>query len=84
MSTIKSRIAFVCLWLAVLPVWAQVPDTVFLEQLTWTEVRDALKGREDHDPFADGWNGTKRAAYGAGQAQLHYQVHIRANCASAR
>ena len=43
MSTIKSRIAFVCLWLAVLPVWAQVPDTVFLEELTWTEVRDALR-----------------------------------------
>lgn len=43
MSTIKSRVAFVCLWLAVLPVRAQVPDTVFLEELTWTEVRDALR-----------------------------------------
>ena len=23
---------------------AQVPDTVFIEELTWTEVRDAIKG----------------------------------------
>ena len=43
MSTIKRRVAFVCLWFAVLPVRAEVPDTVFLEELTWTEVRDALK-----------------------------------------
>ena len=43
MSTIKRRVAFVCLWFAVLPLRAEVPDTVFLEELTWTEVRDALK-----------------------------------------
>ena len=28
---------------AALPLRAEVPDTVFLEELTWTEVRDALK-----------------------------------------
>ena len=43
MWTIKRRVAFVCLWFAVLPLRAEVPDTVFLEELTWTEVRDALK-----------------------------------------
>ena len=36
-------IGFICLSLCVLPALAQVPDTVFLEDLTWTEVRDALK-----------------------------------------
>ena len=43
MTSIKRWIVFACLWLAVLPVRAEVPDTVFLEELTWTEVRDALK-----------------------------------------
>jgi creatinine amidohydrolase/Fe(II)-dependent formamide hydrolase-like protein len=28
---------------AAIPVVAQVPDTVFIEELTWTEVRDAIK-----------------------------------------
>jgi creatinine amidohydrolase len=30
--------------LAAIPAVAQVPDTVFIEELTWTEVRDAIKG----------------------------------------
>ena len=29
--------------LAAIPAVAQVPDTVFIEELTWTEVRDAIK-----------------------------------------
>ena len=29
--------------LAAFPAWAQVPSTVFLEELTWTEVRDAIQ-----------------------------------------
>ena len=41
----KRFITLMCLWLIVpsfaLP--AEVPDTVFVEELTWTEVRDALK-----------------------------------------
>ena len=43
MSIMRRCITFACLWLAALPVWAEIPDTVFLEELTWTEVRDALK-----------------------------------------
>lgn len=38
-------ITLICLWLVVpsLALPAQIPSTVFLEELTWTEVRDALK-----------------------------------------
>lgn len=38
-------IALICLWLVVpsLALSAEVSSTVFLEELTWTEVRDALK-----------------------------------------
>jgi creatinine amidohydrolase len=37
------RLAAATLLLYALSSWAAVPDTVFLEELTWTEVRDALK-----------------------------------------
>lgn len=38
-------IAAVCTWLAIfsLPAWSR-PDSVFLEDLTWTEVRDDVRG----------------------------------------
>ena len=35
-------------------VFAQVPDTVFLEELTWTEVRDAIKAGKTTIIFATG------------------------------
>jgi creatinine amidohydrolase len=43
MPALKSSIAITCLWVTVLPLRAEVPDTVFLEELTWTELRDTLK-----------------------------------------
>ncbi|HET6264700.1 MAG TPA: creatininase family protein [Usitatibacter sp.] len=43
MSEEQRCIALACLLLCTLTVRAEVPDTVFLEDLTWTEVRDALK-----------------------------------------
>jgi len=43
MTSLRFCIAITCLWLVVLPLRAEVPDTVFLEELTWTELRDALK-----------------------------------------
>jgi len=41
----KRFITLMCLWLVVpsLALPAEVPDTVFVEELTWTEVRDALQ-----------------------------------------
>ncbi len=39
----KVVLMVVATWLAVSPVHAQTPDTVFLEELTWTEVRDAIQ-----------------------------------------
>jgi len=41
----KRLITLMCLWLVVpaLALPAEVPDTVFVEELTWTEVRDALQ-----------------------------------------
>lgn len=38
-----AALASLVLALAATPLRAEVPDTVFLEELTWTEVRDALK-----------------------------------------
>jgi creatinine amidohydrolase/Fe(II)-dependent formamide hydrolase-like protein len=43
MTSFRSCIVITCLWLVALPLRAEVPDTVFLEELTWTELRDALK-----------------------------------------
>jgi creatinine amidohydrolase/Fe(II)-dependent formamide hydrolase-like protein len=41
----KGVIVYVCFWLMLpaLTLAAEAPDTVFLEELTWVEVRDALK-----------------------------------------
>jgi len=41
----KHFIIFACLWslLRSSTLFAEVPDTVFIEELTWTEVRDAIK-----------------------------------------
>ena len=41
----KTRALVTVAWvLASLPAFAQAPDTVFLDELTWTEVRDAIQG----------------------------------------
>jgi creatinine amidohydrolase/Fe(II)-dependent formamide hydrolase-like protein len=41
---LQNLLAVTLAWLALgLPAFAQTPDTVFLEELTWTEVRDAIK-----------------------------------------
>jgi creatinine amidohydrolase len=37
------RFCLALILLAAVPAAAQVPDTVFIEELTWTEVRDAIK-----------------------------------------
>src|SRR5262245_58664193 len=41
----KRFITLMCLWIVVpsLALPAEVPDTVFVVELTWTEVRDALQ-----------------------------------------
>jgi creatinine amidohydrolase len=39
----RTFILAAALFLAAIPTAAQVPDTVFIEELTWTEVRDAIK-----------------------------------------
>lgn len=44
-ATRKLRTLFVLLLLSapMLPAWAQAPDTVFLEELTWTELKDQVQ-----------------------------------------
>lgn len=37
------RVTCLCFLLASSPLCAETPDTVFIEELTWTEVRDAIK-----------------------------------------
>ena len=37
------RVTCLCFLLASSALFAEVPDTVFIEELTWTEVRDAIK-----------------------------------------
>ena len=51
------------------PAFGQAPETVFLEELTWTELRDAIRGRQDDDHRADRRHRAERAAHGARQAQ---------------
>src|SRR5262245_49659086 len=52
----KYFIACICFWLVVPSVAraAEVPDTVFLEELTWVEVREALKAGHTTILFATG------------------------------
>jgi creatinine amidohydrolase len=40
----RMPLALITVVLMTVPVLAQVPDTVFLEELTWTELRDAVRG----------------------------------------
>ena len=48
---------------------APAPDSVFLEELTWTELRDRDHGRADDDHRADRRHRAERPAHGARQAQ---------------
>ena len=47
---VKTNLSYLCSLIAAALLWssaavrAQTPDTVFLEELTWTEVRDAIRG----------------------------------------
>jgi creatinine amidohydrolase/Fe(II)-dependent formamide hydrolase-like protein len=43
MYTLRSLLFVLLLSGSVLPAWAQAPDTVFLEELTWTELKDQVQ-----------------------------------------
>ena len=49
---------------------SQAPDTVFIDELTWEETRDALKAGKTHGDRAHRRHREERVPHGARQAQL--------------
>ena len=59
-------------------------DSVFIEDLTWMEIRDAHEGRQDTVIVATGGSRAERALPGDRQAQRHSQGHDRGDRPQAR
>jgi hypothetical protein len=60
--------------------FAQAPQTVQLQNLTWTEMRDQVQGWQDHHHHSHRRNRTKWSRRSSGQTQCACGVSVTENC----
>jgi len=53
-----------------------IRESLWLEELTWMEVRDLMKAGQDHGHHRDGWSRAEWTLSRGGQAQLRAAGHL--------